>query len=70
MTDNEFLQDAAARCVAGGGSAPFSNEEIDRLVSLSGVDGIDYVGNDTGYHPFSERLVRWLVELSRAKSGR
>lgn len=67
MTDEEFLTDAVARCQETG-KALFSEAEIDRLVALSGVDGIDYVSDGSGSHPLSERLVNWLVELARGVS--
>lgn len=62
--DQEFLREAVARCKAGEGSALFADADIDRLVSLSGVDGIDYVADGSGFHQLSERLVRWLVDLA------
>ncbi|WP_425065631.1 hypothetical protein [Reyranella sp.] len=65
MNDEQFLQAAVVRCEEGGGSAAFTEEEIARLVALSGVDGIDYVADGSGVHPLSERLVRWLVDLAR-----
>ena len=64
MTDEDFLQAAVARCEEGGGSAAFTEQEIGRLVALSGVDGIDYVADGSGSHALSERLVRWLFELA------
>lgn len=63
-TDREFLEEAVARCEAGEGSALFAEAEIERLVSLSGVDGIDYVADGSGFHTLNERLVRWLVDLA------
>ena len=67
MTDAEFLAKCIARCEAGGG-AVFTDEEIARLVALSGVDGIDYVDDGTGSHTLSARLVGWLAELAGAPS--
>lgn len=65
MNDDEFLQGALTRCEAGGGSALYSEAEIARLVALSGVDGIDYVADGSGYHALSLHLVGWLVGLAR-----
>ena len=64
MTDAEFLTECVARCATGGGSAAFSEEEIARLVALSGVDGIDYTDDGTGSHTLSSRLVGWLAGLA------
>jgi hypothetical protein len=66
MTDEQFLADCLTRCEEGGGKAVFSEAEIARLVSLSGVDGIDYVDDGTGSHTLSARLVGWLAELASA----
>lgn len=65
MTDAEFLIECVTRCESGGGSASFSEDEIIRLIALSGVDGIDYVSDGSGSHPLSLRLVSWLAERAR-----
>lgn len=66
MTDAEFLIECVTRCESGGGSASFSEDEIIRLIALSGVDGIDYVDDGDSAHTLSARLVGWLVDLARS----
>ncbi len=64
MSDEEFLTEAVSRCEEGGGRALFTEAEIARLVSLSGVDGIDYVEDGSGSHTLTLHLVSWLAQAA------
>lgn len=63
---NFRLLDTSATPGLEDGGAVFTDEEITRLVALSGVDDIDYVDDGDSAHTLSARLVEWLVDLARS----